>query len=161
MFSKPVPQSYNCHVCGKRFARKENLNRHLITHTRIDRHHCERCGLSFTNQTALKNHSKIHQSGGQKRENDDNISPESKRVKENPKAFYEMKKVSQTKIPKFNTVKTRYNAKVKDLSIRGVAEILEVLTSLFTSILENTMLNIRPNDLVRFQIQTRELDYPI
>ncbi|CAG5116304.1 unnamed protein product [Candidula unifasciata] len=47
-----------CEECGKQFKRRENLTRHVLSHTGIKNHRCEVCGMAFTEKGSLTRHTK-------------------------------------------------------------------------------------------------------
>ncbi|KIJ49180.1 hypothetical protein M422DRAFT_246985 [Sphaerobolus stellatus SS14] len=53
---------FGCSVCGKRFARKVDLETHARIHTNEQPFACSipRCGSTFTSQSNLKRHEKTH-----------------------------------------------------------------------------------------------------
>ena len=161
MFSKPKPATYDCAVCGKLFARKENLDKHVLKHASTSHHHCVKCGISFTNAKSLEEHSIIHQIGGKRRNTETAASPTPKRLRENPKEFYTLNKIKTTNMPKFNTTNTVYRVAVQDLEVRGLKDILTALQSLLSSIIDDVTEFAADEDLIRLAIQTPELDFPI
>ncbi|KFX92688.1 hypothetical protein V490_05239 [Pseudogymnoascus sp. VKM F-3557] len=55
-----------CTYCGKRFTRKEHLERHIPSHTDVKPHRCKSCQLSFTRRDLLQRHySAYHEIGDQ------------------------------------------------------------------------------------------------
>ncbi len=54
---------FTCHQCGKRFARKQNLKRHMNSHTGMKHFTCVQCGKSFTQKVTLNLHTKREHSG--------------------------------------------------------------------------------------------------
>lgn len=52
-------RNFSCEICGKKFLRPENLQRHLLTHTDC-RAYCSYCDKSFKHEYSRKAHEKIH-----------------------------------------------------------------------------------------------------
>ncbi|KJH49669.1 zinc finger, C2H2 type [Dictyocaulus viviparus] len=55
-------RTHSCEQCGRRFAEKTKLNRHMLTHTGEKAFKCERSGCSktFSLESNLKSHMKTH-----------------------------------------------------------------------------------------------------
>ena len=51
---------YVCSYCGKRFAQKGNMDKHLRTHTSVRPFSCDVCGASFSYKCNLKQHQLTH-----------------------------------------------------------------------------------------------------
>ena len=51
---------YHCSVCGKNFAKRDYLKKHLIRHTGQKPYKCTRCHKSFTFKYGLKTHMMTH-----------------------------------------------------------------------------------------------------
>lgn len=49
-----------CMICNKNFHSKQNLRRHLQTHTGEKPHRCEYCELSFLRLSHLQRHIRVH-----------------------------------------------------------------------------------------------------
>ncbi|KAG7520919.1 telomere zinc finger-associated protein-like [Solea senegalensis] len=49
-----------CHICGKTFKAKEQLNVHLRRHKGMRKFECSDCGYRFTRQAHLRRHVQIH-----------------------------------------------------------------------------------------------------
>ena len=75
--------------------------------------------------------------------------------------FYNIDKVSERKIEKFNTIASYFKISVKELEVRGLPEILKNLKHLFQSIIDHIASDISSQDLVRISMDNPELDYPI
>ncbi|XP_047132971.2 myoneurin isoform X1 [Hydra vulgaris] len=52
----PGMKPFACESCGKRFDRRENLNRHIRIHTGDKKYVCEHCGKGYTDPSGLKKH---------------------------------------------------------------------------------------------------------
>lgn len=74
---------------------------------------------------------------------------------------YEIIQTSQRRVAKFNTAATDYLLKVKDLSVRGLREVLHFLEAVFLSILATITTGMLPTDQVRFVMHSPQLSYPI
>lgn len=55
---------YVCVECGQRFARKQNLNRHILEHSGKKPFECDECGMRFYEKLLLKSHKKTHTADG-------------------------------------------------------------------------------------------------
>ena len=64
--------SHKCPTCDDSFSRKENLKRHMITHTRNDPHKCNECSAQYTRLDNLREHVKLKHPA--EHDNDDGIS---------------------------------------------------------------------------------------
>ncbi|KAI1771486.1 hypothetical protein F4818DRAFT_429225 [Hypoxylon cercidicola] len=55
-------KSWECNVvgCGKKFTRKEHLNRHNLTHEPVHQHKCHVCGRRYARSDVFKRHLKQH-----------------------------------------------------------------------------------------------------
>ncbi|KAI0165284.1 hypothetical protein GGR52DRAFT_558229 [Hypoxylon sp. FL1284] len=55
-------KSWECNTtgCGKRFSRKEHLNRHNLTHESVHQHRCPICEKRYARSDVLKRHLKQH-----------------------------------------------------------------------------------------------------
>ena len=51
---------HRCEHCGKSFSRKQDLRRHLHTHTGYKPYKCEHCGKCFSQSCSLKRHLWTH-----------------------------------------------------------------------------------------------------
>ncbi|KAK3933613.1 transcriptional regulator [Diplogelasinospora grovesii] len=49
-----------CGYCGKRFTRKEHLERHIPSHTNVKPHRCSACQLSFARRDLLQRHHSMY-----------------------------------------------------------------------------------------------------
>lgn len=68
----PVPARYQCHVCLKRYKRREHLFRHTSSHTSERPYRCDSCDGSFQRADVLKRHLRTcdggsSRSGGRRR----------------------------------------------------------------------------------------------
>lgn len=52
-----VECKFLCTVCGEKFDKANALSAHLVIHRNIKLHHCDVCGLVFSDDQALKEHS--------------------------------------------------------------------------------------------------------
>ncbi|MCW4344201.1 MAG: hypothetical protein N0E48_12745 [Candidatus Thiodiazotropha endolucinida] len=130
--------------------------------------HCPKCSKVFVRRGALEHHLAQHENqigGAAKRPHGDPDQGLDKRRKEElsgaTENFYDIEKVSERKIEKFNTTASYYKISVKDLEVKGVPEILKSLKQLFQSILDHIARDIAPQDLIRISMDNPELDYPI
>ena len=161
MFSKPSLDSFTCHVCDKTFLRQENLNKHLLKHANVNFHHCLECGEAFPRYDSLLQHQfRKHQIGGKRKLENMDHTP-MKKIKENPREFYELKKVAEKKMPKFSTTNTTYKVTTNNLEIKEIKQIYKVLKILFQSIIADITTFSEDNDLIRMAIQSPDLDFPI
>lgn len=74
---------------------------------------------------------------------------------------YEIVQTSQRRVAKFNTTATDYLLKVKEISVCGLREVLQLLEELFSSILAKITKGMQPTDQVRFVMHSPRLSYPI
>lgn len=51
---------FECHMCHKKYAKKDNLARHLMTHTGEKKHECDYCHKRFLDAALLRSHLQIH-----------------------------------------------------------------------------------------------------
>lgn len=51
-----VECKFLCTVCGEKFDKANALSAHLVIHRNIKLHHCEVCGLVFSDDQSLKEH---------------------------------------------------------------------------------------------------------
>lgn len=58
------PGGHKCHICGKLFARRGKLQRHLKTHSVQKPYACELCGHGFTERCNLVQHMQLHEVSG-------------------------------------------------------------------------------------------------
>ncbi|KAI8609313.1 hypothetical protein BC830DRAFT_1054882, partial [Chytriomyces sp. MP71] len=50
-------RDYRCDLCKNRFLRRQDLSRHLVTHSKSKTHNCPLgCGTSFGRSDALTRH---------------------------------------------------------------------------------------------------------
>ena len=49
-------KDYKCHICDKKWGRKEDLKKHLKRHERIQDHICHICGRGFVFSYELRRH---------------------------------------------------------------------------------------------------------
>ena len=59
---KSVRGLYVCHLCGKDYVNKSDLNGHLMVHAGVT-FNCEWCGLQLPTQKAVDNHVRLHTKG--------------------------------------------------------------------------------------------------
>lgn len=52
--------SHSCDICGKGFARFDELERHKLSHQAVKPFSCDVCGKSFAHKSHLKQHQTIH-----------------------------------------------------------------------------------------------------
>lgn len=74
---------------------------------------------------------------------------------------YEIIQTNQRRVAKFSMTVTDYLLKVKDLSVRGLREVLHFLEAVFLSILATITTGMLPTDQVRFVMHSPQLAYPI
>ena len=161
-------KKYTCSTCKKVFNRKGNLDRHRQKHQNENNYHCPTCSNVFISKKALEDHIIRHENqtgGAAKRTSEEHAEGSNKKRRLEPviatDKFYNIEKVSERKIEKFNTTASYYNISVKDMEVRGLAEILKVLKQLFASIIDHIAGDIPSNDLIRITMDNPELDYPI
>ncbi|CAG5122206.1 unnamed protein product [Candidula unifasciata] len=53
---KKKDKTFVCEVCGRGFAEKYTMNRHMFTHTRIKPYSCSKCKMSFARSDGLAKH---------------------------------------------------------------------------------------------------------
>ncbi|KAJ3106382.1 hypothetical protein HDU97_006367 [Phlyctochytrium planicorne] len=53
--------------CGKRCTRRQDLDRHMVTHLRDKTHRCPECGMSFSRKDAMRRHLKMERCRNRKR----------------------------------------------------------------------------------------------
>lgn len=75
--------------------------------------------------------------------------------------YYNIEKVSERKIEKFNTTASYYKISVNDFEVRGLPDILKTLKKIFESIIDHFASEIPSGDLIRISMDNPELDYPI
>ena len=112
--------SFDCHVYKKSFNRKDNLNRHLQRHIDVSQYNCDECGKVFNKPDNLLRHQRSqHQVGAGKRPLEGSPMLAPKRLKQEPRSFYDLRKIRERKIEKFYTTSTVYKANVRLRSYRS------------------------------------------
>ena len=161
-------KKYICIRCRKVFNRKSNLDRHLLKHQNEKNFHCPKCSKVFISGNALDNHLLTHQNqtgGAAKRPREVDEERHTKKMRadrlSDSENLYNIEKVSERKIEKFNTTASYYKISVNDIEVQGIPEILKTLKKLFQSIINRIASDIPPNDLIRLTMDNPELDYPI
>lgn len=137
-------ESHRCDVCGKGFAREDDLAQHRKKH---DQYQCSESPQAFATAAFLDKHRQYrhNQTGaGQKRKRDDddkeNTSPLPKRritKKEDPRDHYTIKKTGKQKLRKFNTTTNPYRVNFRDLEVTNLPNILRNLRHLLSSIIND------------------------
>lgn len=113
----------------------------------------------------LRNHGQV--GGAAKRPSEDstestaNIKRRRLERDDDPAQYYNMLKVSEKKIEKFNTSASYYKISFNDLEVTGLGEILKTLKIIFQSIIDRATQEISSSDLVRVSVDNPELDFPI
>ena len=51
---------FQCFVCHKSFALKDNLNQHMVTHTKEKLFKCDLCDKSFIRKSSVNTHMLVH-----------------------------------------------------------------------------------------------------
>ena len=153
--------SHVCHVCHKSFNRKDNLNRHLLRHADTNQYNCQECGKVFARPDNLQRHmiSKHNQTGGKR--SHDGEGPNPKRIKSDPRSHYELRKINEKYMRKFNTNAATYRATFRELEITDIKEILKTLKMIFNALIEDVTKFADDQDIIRLSFQSPELDYPI
>ncbi|VDI57156.1 Hypothetical predicted protein [Mytilus galloprovincialis] len=82
-------------------------------------------------------------------------------IKDKPDRFYDLRVVSERNLPKFRTKSTAYKVSFKDIEVRGLPQILQMLQLLFQSLIKDMTEFMKTDDLIRMSIQCPELDFPI
>ena len=112
-------------------------------------------------ERSLSLHEQSHQVGGGKRKLETPNTPTLKRLRQNIKEYFSLQKIAETNIKKFKTTKSTYKVNIKNVEVRNVQNILETLRIILNAVLQEVTSLSNDNDLVRFSIQTPELDFPI
>jgi len=60
MMTHTGDRPYDCHICGKAFARRTAFRQHLLIHTGKRPYICDICGKAFTQKPGLICHRKSH-----------------------------------------------------------------------------------------------------
>ena len=122
----------------------------------------------FISGNALENHLLTHKNqtgGAAKRPHEEDEERHTKKMRadrlSDSENLYNIEKVSERKIEKFNTTASYYKISVNDIEVQGIPEILKTLKKLFQSIINRIASDIPPNDLIRLTMDNPELDYPI
>jgi len=55
-----VRYQFSCHVCGRRFTQRGNLDTHLKNHLGLKEYKCDSCGKDFITSSGLKSHMLTH-----------------------------------------------------------------------------------------------------
>ena len=55
-----IKKSYKCEECQKRFTRKFDVKRHMLSHTQTRQYKCSICVKTFLHSNDLKNHQYVH-----------------------------------------------------------------------------------------------------
>lgn len=81
-------RSYGCHICGKKFGRRYDLQRHILCHTDDRPWVCQHCQQGFRRKDALKVHlHRIHAGeGASDNPAENSASPSSSSPKSSPKS---------------------------------------------------------------------------
>lgn len=134
-------EAYRCDVCGKQFAREDNLAQHRKKH---NLYQCSDCPQAFAAENVLESHRYHHhnQSGrGKKRANESPDSGPSKKRRitkmDNPAENYRIIPLGEQKMRKFNTTANRYQVQFQDLEIRNLPNILQSFRRLFFSVIRD------------------------
>lgn len=133
--------TYRCDVCGKQFAREDNLAQHRKKH---NLYQCTDCPQAFSTEHTLESHRyhRHNQSGrGKKRASESPQSGPSKKRRitktDNPAENYRITPLGEQKMRKFNTTANRYRVQFQDLEIRNLPNILQSLRRLFSSVIRD------------------------
>lgn len=134
-------RTYRCDVCGKQFAREDNLAQHRKKH---NLYQCTDCPQAFSTEHTLESHRyyRHNQSGrGKKRASESPQSGPSKKRRitktDNPAGNYRITPLGEQKMQKFNTTANRYRVQFQDLEIRNLPNILQSLRRLFSSVIRD------------------------
>ena len=155
-------KDYECDICHKTFSRKDNLARHQKRHSNSSEHECSDCGKVFKRKANLQTHMKNkHTASATKRSRSEEPEPPAKRLKEDVAEHYTLRKIGESRMKKFRSIKTTYKVNFKDVHVTGLKEILITLKKMFGSLIHQVTKEANDSDLIRISVQNPELDYPI